>query len=126
MGSIVGHSLIDVVDYATVGNFYATTFYATMNENSWNSLGDDDQLAINELIGEKMSMKAGALYDQAGKKAVEKAKEKGIEIYELSDEELVEWRALIDPTIEKWIDKLEKRGLPGQAIYDRAVELSAK
>ncbi|MEK3934677.1 TRAP transporter substrate-binding protein [Sporosarcina sp. FSL W7-1349] len=124
--ALLGHSLIDVINYATVGNFYSTTFYATMNENTWDSLGEENQTAIRELTGEKLSMKAAALHDQSGRDAVEQAKEKGVEIYELSEEELDEWKVLINPTIEKWIEKVEGRGLPGQAIYDRAVELSAQ
>lgn len=124
--ALLGHSLIDVVDYATVGNFYASTFYATMNEQSWDSLGADNQTAIEELIGEKMSMKAGALYDQAEKDAIIKAEELGIEIYELSEEELEEWKELINPTIENWIDKINERGLPGQEIYDRVRELNGE
>lgn len=124
--AIHGFSLVDVIDYATVGNFYLTTFFVTMNENSWNELGEENQAAIKELMGERMAIKAGANFDDVGQRAIERAKEKGVEIYELSDDELAEWSKLINPTVEKWIKKLEDKGLPGQAIYDRAVELSAQ
>lgn len=124
--ALLGHSLIDVVDYATVGSFYASTFYATMNEDSWDALGADYQAAIEEVTGKELSMKAGALYDKAEAEAIEKAKELGIETYELDDKELEEWKKLINPTIESWIEKIEKRGLPGQEIYDRAKELNEK
>lgn len=124
--ALQGYSLYEVVDYATVGNFYMTTFYVVMNEDSWDSLGEDNQKAINELIGEKMAMKAGKNFDKVGQSAIEKSLEKGIEIYELKDEELAEWKVLIDPTVEKWIKKLEDKGLPGQKIYDRALELGSQ
>src|SRR5699024_1829410 len=116
-------SLDEVIDYATVGDFYMTTFYVVMNEDSWEALSDEQQTAIQELIEEKMSIEAGKVFDQVGQEAVEQAKEKGIEIYELSEQELVEWKKYIDPTIEKWIDKMEDQGLPGQEVYDRAKEL---
>src|SRR5699024_3321129 len=116
-------SLEEVIDYATVGDFYMTTFYVVMNEDSWEALSDEQQTAIQELIEEKMSIEAGKVFDQVGQEAVEQAKEKGIEIYELSEQELVEWKKYIDPTIEKWIDKMEDQGLPGQEVYDRAKEL---
>lgn len=121
--AIEGYSLVDVIDYATVGNFYMTTFYITMNEQAWDSLGEENQTAIEELVGEKMAMKAGANFDDVGQRAIEKSKEKGIEIFELEGAELEKWEALINPTIEKWIEKMEGQGLPGQELYDRAVEL---
>lgn len=121
--AVEAYSLVDVIDYATVGNFYMTTFYITMNEDSWNDLGDDDRQAIEDMVGEKMAIKAGTNFDKVGARAIEKSEEKGVEIYELSDSELEEWKVLINPTIEKWIQKLEDKGLPGQELYDRAVEL---
>ncbi|BAQ11918.1 extracellular solute-binding protein, family 7 [Bacillus sp. OxB-1] len=124
--AIEGYSLVDVIDYATVGNFYMTTFFVTMNENSWNELGEENQAAIKELVGEKMAAKAGTNFDEVGQRAIEKAKEKGVEIYELSDDEMAEWSTFINPTVEKWIKKMEDKGLPGQAVYDRAVELGAQ
>ncbi|MCG7335787.1 TRAP transporter substrate-binding protein [Sporosarcina sp. ACRSM] len=126
MEAIEGYSLVDVVDYATIGNFYMTTFYITMNENSWDSLGEENQAAIQELIGEKIAMKSGANFDDLGQRGLDKLNEKGVEIYELSDAELAEWNVFINPTVDKWIKKVEDRGLPGQAIYDRAVELGAQ
>src|SRR5690606_34511144 len=98
--AIEGYSLVDVIDYATVGNFYMTTFFVTMNENSWNELGEENQAAIKELVGEKMAAKAGTNFDEVGQRAIEKAKEKGVEIYELSDDEMAEWSTFINPTVE--------------------------
>lgn len=121
--AIEGYSLVDVIDYATVGNFYMTTFYITMNEKEWDSLGEDNQKAIEELVGEKMAIKAGANFDDVGERAIVKSEEKGVEIFELEGAELEKWEALINPTVEKWIKKLEGQGLPGQELYDRAVEL---
>src|SRR5699024_3159296 len=42
-------SLDEVIYYATVGDFYMTTFYAVMNEDSWEALSDEQQTAIQEL-----------------------------------------------------------------------------
>lgn len=118
--------LDEVIDYATVGNFYSTTMFVVMNEDIWNGLSEEDQETIKELTGEKMAKNTGGIFDQFGKEAVEQAKEKGVEVYELSDKDLEEWKKYIDPTIEKWIKKAEDKGLPGQKVFDRAVELSIK
>lgn len=124
--AVMTWGLDEVIDYATVGNFYATTMFVVMNEDVWNELGEENQTAIEELTGKKMATKTGKAFDEIGQEAVEQAKEKGIEIYELSDEELEEWSEFINPTIENWIKDVEDKGLPGHEIYDRAIELSEK
>jgi TRAP-type transport system periplasmic protein len=118
--------LDEVVNYATVGNFYSTTMFVVMNEDAFNELSEKDQKILMDLAGEKMAKKTGEVFDQYGSEAVEQAKEKGIEIYELSEDELAEWSEFINPTIEKWIKNVEGKGLPGQKVYERAVELSGK
>lgn len=118
--------LDEVINYATVGNFYSTTMFVVMNEDVFNRLNQKDQDILLELAGEKMAKKTGEVFDQFGRDAVEQAKEKGVEIYELSSTELAEWNEFINPTIENWINQVEGKGLPGQAIYDRAVELSGQ
>lgn len=118
--------LDEVIDYATVGNFYSTTMFVVMNEDIWNELSEEDQTTIKDLSGEKMAERTGEVFDQFGLDAVDQAKEKGVEVYELSDDELAEWSEYINPTIENWIESVEEKGLPGQEVYDRAVELTGK
>lgn len=118
--------LDEVVKYATIGNFYSTTMFVVMNEGEFNALGEEDQKVLKELTNERMAEQTGKAFDAISEKAIEQAKEKGIEIYELSDSDLEEWSKFINPTIQNWIDKVEKRNLPGQAVYDRAVELRDK
>lgn len=118
--------LDEVIDYATVGNFYSTTMFVVMNEDIWNDLSEEDQATMKELTGKKMAEQTGKVFDKFGQDAIEQAKEKGIEIHELSEEELKDWRKYINPTIEKWIKNVDEKGLPGQKVYDRAVELSNK
>lgn len=116
--------LDDVIKYATVGNFYSTTMFVTMNEDLFNSMSEEDQQLIKEATGEKMVEKTGKIFDQFRKNATEEAIEKGVEIYELGDDELDKWKKYINPTIENWINDVEEKGLPGQEVYDRAEELS--
>lgn len=118
--------LEEVIDYATVGNFYSTTMFVVMNETIWNELSEEDQAAIKDVTGEKMAIKTGEAFDAFGQMAIEGAKEKGVEIYELTEQELAEWSEYINPTIENWINNVEDKGLPGQEVYDRAVESSGK
>src|SRR5690606_13232506 len=109
--------LDEVINYATVGNFYSTTMFVVMNEDAFNSLSEEDQTTIMELAGENMAKKTGEAFDKVGAEAIEQAKEKGVEIYELSASELAEWSEYINPTVENWINNVEGKGLPGQDVY---------
>lgn len=121
--AVMTWGLDEVVNYVTVGNFYATTMFVVMNEDLFNSMSPEDQETIMKLASERMVERTGEVFDEVGQQAIEQAKEKGIEFYELSEEELDEWKEYINPTIDNWIKNVEDRGLPGQEVYDRAVEL---
>ena len=121
--AVLTWGLDEVLNYATIGNFYSTTMFVVMNENAFERLDAEDQETLKQLTGARMAKQTGEAFDDIGRQAKEKAEKQGMEIYELSEQELEEWNKFIHPTIEKWIEKLEKRGLPGQQLYDRAVEL---
>lgn len=124
--TLLDHSLQDVVNYVTVGDFYMSTFFSVMSKKGWDSLGTDNQHAIAEIIGERMAIAAGENFDKRAAEAKKAATEKGIRLYELNEAEMVEWAVLIEPVIEKWIKKMEDKGLPGEQMYNRALELSKK
>lgn len=117
--------LNEVINYATVGNFYMTSFYAVINEEVWQSISEEDREAIQGLIGEETSVLAGGSFDDVGEEAVNEALEKGIEIIELSGNELVDWNEKIHPVIEEWIEEINEKGLPGDELYERAKELQS-
>ena len=55
------------------------------------------------------------------------AQEAGQEFVYLTPEQIAVWQDLVRDTIhQSWIDECEAAGLPGQAVYDRALELIAE
>jgi TRAP-type C4-dicarboxylate transport system substrate-binding protein len=56
----------------------------------------------------------------------EGAKKKGNNFIELTPEETEKWRVAVKPVHEKWIEDMEKKGLPGRKIYEEAKKLSKK
>jgi len=121
--AVVAWGLDEVIHYSTVGNFYNTTKYVVMNEDVWNRLSEEDQQIIRD-ISEEMVTRSAEMFDEWTQIGIESAAEKGVEVYELSEEELNEWKEYIMPTVENWIKNVEEKGLPGQEAYDRAIELS--
>ncbi|MDQ0341026.1 TRAP-type C4-dicarboxylate transport system substrate-binding protein [Caldalkalibacillus uzonensis] len=114
----------EVIDYITVGYFSMTPFFSVMNTDLYESLSDHDRELIDGLTGLKMAQHAGATFDKAGERGKQTAQEKGVELIELDEDQLALWQEALEPVIEEWINEMEHAGLPGQAIYDRAVELS--
>ncbi|GAK09033.1 TRAP transporter substrate-binding protein [Geomicrobium sp. JCM 19038] len=120
--TLLDYSLQNVIDYVTIGNFYMTTFYGAMNQESWRSLSDEHQTAIDPIKGRNMAMQIGAMHDAQSEEAIKTAKAAGAIFYELNEDEIEEWRERMQPAIDDWIKDKEERGLPGQEIYDKAVE----
>ncbi|WP_240376818.1 TRAP transporter substrate-binding protein [Bacillus piscicola] len=124
--TLLDYSLQDVIDYVTVGDFYMTTFYAVMNQDSWDSIDEETQNEMAEVKGEYMSKLVGETLDGRAEEAIQAAKDAGAEFYELDEGEIEEWKEYMQPAIDEWIKDKEEKGLPGQEVYDRAVELSSK
>ncbi|WP_233269362.1 TRAP transporter substrate-binding protein [Alteribacillus sp. YIM 98480] len=124
--TLLDYSLHEVIDYVTVGNFYMTTFFAVMNQSSWDSISEENQSAMEDINGEHMSQVVGETMDKRAEEAAQAAEEAGAEFYELSDEENEEWSEYLQPAIDAWIEDKEEKGLPGQDIYDRAIELGSE
>jgi TRAP-type C4-dicarboxylate transport system substrate-binding protein len=56
----------------------------------------------------------------------EGAKKKGNKFIDLTEEETEKWRAAVKPVHEKWVEDMEKKGLPGRKVYEEAKRLSKK
>lgn len=56
----------------------------------------------------------------------EGAKKKGNNFIELTQEETDKWRTAVKPVHEKWVEDMEKKGLPGRRVFEEAKKLSKK
>jgi TRAP-type C4-dicarboxylate transport system substrate-binding protein len=120
---ITNFQLSDVTKYITKGDFYTSSLFMVMNAKTWDSISPEDQRTIDELMGESLATKAGAVYDEDGELGWKQAIDAGIEVYELSDDEKAEWEKALQPVYSKWIHEMEAKGLPGKEVYEEAVRL---
>jgi len=103
----------EVVGYTTaswqVGNVY--TFYIAMNKNSYKKLPPDIKEIFDELCGEYRERYAlmWNVIDSLGK---EFAKQKGVEIIELTEHEAARWVKAAAPVIEDYIKDMVGKGYP--------------
>lgn len=116
--------LYEVVDYITITNISSSSMFTVMNKDSYASLSDDNKEILNK-FATTGAVETGKALDVGGQAGLDKAKEEGIEIIELSDDEIARWTDVVNPVIKSWIKEMEDKGLPGQAIYDRAKELGS-
>lgn len=121
--AVANFKLNEVTGYITEGDFYTTNFVISMNKSVWEELGEDDQEAITSLIDKYRDLSA-EVYASDAQKGKDLAKETGIEINELSDEDKAEFKDALDPLHDKWIEEMEKEGLPGAEVHKEAIRLS--
>ncbi|MHA6346803.1 TRAP transporter substrate-binding protein [Roseivivax sp. CAU 1761] len=102
---------------------YTTSFIFAMNKDKYESLPDDLKKVIDDNSGLEFSAFAGKTQQASDAPEREKAVAAGNNIITLTDEQIAPWKEAAAPTIDAWIEEMEGRGIEGQALYDRAVEL---
>jgi len=113
----------EVIDYVIESKAlgYTTSMFVIMNKKKYDALPEDIQQVFDE-VGEEWVEKHGQIWDDAdleGRKFVE---ELGKTIHALPAAEEAKWVHAVQPIIEEYQQKVEKKGLPGT----QAVELIEK
>lgn len=119
-------SLYDVVDFGLDCNCYVAAMFLVLNQSTWDSLTPAQQAAVEELSGRDFSVRLARAYDADSEANQQKIEEAGIEMTELSGEELTRWEEVGRAVAEKWVQEREEAGQPGQAMYDRLLELTGQ
>jgi len=122
-----GWKQAEVTRYITITPFlYNTLFFVTMNKEVWDSLKPEDQAAIEEVNKEYFDIASG-LWDQQNEAALKYAvEEEGMQVINLSDEEIRQWIKLVTPVQQEYIEAMEKLGLNGKEILDTVKALADK
>ena len=97
-----------------------------MNLEKWNSLPTDLQQIIESLAAETELLCFNDT--MAGDKRVQEriSGMEGHTVIEPTEAELALWKERAMPLHQEWIDKMEAKGLPGQAVYDKVTEVIAR
>jgi len=101
----------EVAKYATsswqVGNVY--TFYVAMNKNSYAKLPPDIKEIFDILCGE-FKERFALTWNLIDFEGMEFAVDKGVEILELSDDEVVRWQKATETVIENYVKEMAGKG----------------
>jgi len=121
------NSVYPYIDYITRVNVAEQYFAVFFNKHTWDSFPPDIQDVIwDTLSGHKGTEYIGRLMEEKLEDNIKLYKSEAIEIIYLSEEEAARWRELAKPMWEEKIAKLEAKGLPAQAVFDRYMELLEK
>jgi TRAP-type C4-dicarboxylate transport system substrate-binding protein len=126
IGDSHAFNLGDVVKYCTEVNMINTSFALVMNEASWKKLSPADQATLEKLSGAHFAKLAGSVWDAnetIGRKELGK---KGVQFIKPTPQEQAKFQAATASIVDKWVEDMEKKGLPGKKIVARAKELAAK
>ena len=90
-----------------------SAFVLLMNKGVYNALSEEEKGWVDEASGKWLSMQGGQAYRDMADRGIEIARENGVEIIELSDEERARWDAAIQPAMDDWLASDLGQGLTG-------------
>jgi len=123
----VGHKLFEVTDHYTAADTYQPALALLMNHAAWKKLPPDIQKVMEKYIGAAGSEFFGKEFDRYNQMDKEKVQAmKGKTIIDLSPAETKRWKEICRPIWDKWVANMEAKGLPGKAVLQEALDLSAK
>ncbi len=96
---------------------YSNTFYVMMNLEKWNSLPKDVQQTIDQ-VSREWAIKHGQAWDSSDDEGRKYTLAQNNKILKLSKAESAKWSKALHPVIAKYVNKANKKGLPGQAYVD--------
>lgn len=105
---------------------YTLAFIFAMNQASYDALPADLQAVIDANSGLEFSAFAGRTQQAYDAPARELAVARGNTIITLTDEQVADWRAASQPTIDNWIAEADAAGIDGTGLYEQATALIAK
>ncbi len=98
-------------------------FYFMMNKDSWESLPSDIQNVFKK-VGEEQVDNFIQIYREWYKEIFAAYDKMGMQFFELSAEDKKQIREAARPVWKRWLETQKKKGIPGQEVLDRCLELN--
>ncbi len=103
-----------------------TTFQVSMNKARWNGLPADIQKAFRDASGPDWWQKVGAIWAANDDEGIDVAVKSGNKHITLTDAEIAEFRAKLEPIVERWVAEVKGKGIDGNALVAKARKLIAQ
>ncbi len=96
---------------------YSVGFFVVMNQDRWQSLSEEAQKSIEEVSREWVP-KHGKAWDRSDFEGMRFSLNQGNSVVGLDQDRAKRWKKAVEPVFETYVDKTEKKGLPGQEVLD--------
>lgn len=112
--------IIRYVDHVTdvPGSLGGLAFAVFINGEKWDALSEEDQAAIMEVAGERLSRRGGQEFDEATAKSLSEMESEGATIAPASPEFVAELEERLQPVIDGWIEGAAERDVDGRAAIE--------
>jgi len=121
-GAIMGHlavrmfKLQEAIKYYMLGfSFGSTCNGIAMNKRVWERIPGDLKPMVTEEL-RKMNFLANVVNDDFFDADMDLMKKAGVEVYSLPPEQVEVWSKAIKPSVDKWVEELEGKGLPAKSV----------
>jgi TRAP-type C4-dicarboxylate transport system substrate-binding protein len=104
---------------------YTQTFAIVMNQGAYDALPDDLKAIVDANSGVEVARAFGTAMDEGDVRGLKIATDLGNNVVTLDEAETKRWKAAAQPTIDQWFADMQKLGVDGKALYEKAKALVA-
>ena len=120
------YKMQEVTKFHMESPLYQNPIMTLMSQASYDKLPADLKKVIDDSIGVAYSTGVAKKIDELTIPAKKAIRDAGGTLYSLSPEEFAKWRTTVAPVYKLWIAEADKRGLPGQQMFDDLLARTAK
>jgi len=107
---VLAFKLFEVAKQGTLATFGCVTEGVIMNQKSWDSAPDDLKPIIMEVCHNPFRT-TGGLNRDVYKTMMKEIADKGVELYQMPQDQQAQWFKLFQEETKKWVSELEAKGL---------------
>jgi len=122
-GALAVHKLPEVTKYHLNLPVKTSLSSVIMNKDKWNSLPPDIQEIITGTLEETEKFDSDSIISFEQEVYNQLVAAEDHTVVEPTPDEVALWIEKAPPAHQKWIDDMAAKGLPGQAIYDKLIEV---
>ena len=119
--------LQDMAKYQIEGDkmtrFGTTTFQVSMNQGTWDKLPKDLQDVFQQASNEAWVREVGEVWHRTDLGGIRFATKAGSEHITLSPAETAEFKKVLEPVVDRWIEEVNGSGIDGKGLVSKAREL---
>jgi len=115
-GSVPLFGIDKVTKYHMDVPLYVTTFALVFNKNTYDQMSAKQKKAIDDHCTNEWALKVAAPWADFEHAGIAKLKAEGHDVYELTPDQLAQWKKAAEPLHKTWADNVKKTGVDPDAV----------